>query len=712
MRISLVRVVPLFCIFHWFVCISSKGIHNIKQNGIAEARETIQPNKGSICNIIGCKAKCQGRGQNLKEIPSLPSNVTNITVTGFTVLNLTEKFFSKIADLNIKSLDLSKNLITNISKGAFQTLNTVRKLDLSFNNFTTVTLRDALPSIDGPNISALVLKGMNWTELAPDLFQGLTRTNITKVSLSENLLCELNGSIFSNLKTLKTLNLSDNVLYYLELNGMKNVKILDLQENDISRSFVFCKIYPDFSSKIEVLNLKGNHFRFITHETFRCMKQLKTLILDNNPITTLVNEMLAGMASITELHVSHLCQINQIEDTAFKSKSLKKLYFRDNGFHFNKSSDLMQIFKHFPQLEALDISNNYLNPPINLSDIFSNLPSLQFLNLGKTRLYVMPENVFVHMKNLSRLHLNGNRIASWDGPKVFSRKNIIKTLTLAGNYITVVNQTSFPESLLISLEKLDLSDNHFSCTCENLWFRGWIRDNIVDKKDNISLVSYKNYKCKSPKKMSDAGIRFIDYNPTEESCAEEPVWMYAVVAVAGLIVITVTIAAVLYKCRWNIRYRLYLMRRHKYTRLPNDEEFVYGSYVIYSDNDREWVHDVLRKRLEDTEGIRLCVRLRDFEAGKSIVDNIAENMHLSRKLVIVISNNFAKDEWCRFELNLAQHRYVSSENDLILIMLNEVNSDNLSESLHVLITTTSYAIWSEEETGETLFWEQVIEGFK
>lgn len=714
MRMLMIITLPLFVISHWFVFASGKGIYLIKQNEEPKTKETIQIpfNNLYICKISGRRATCQGRGQSLKEIPSLPGNVTNITVTGFTVTNLTESFFSQVTHLDIESLDLSENSIQHISKGAFINLNTLRKLDLSYNNFATQTLRDALPVLSGPNISVLILNGMNWTELAPDLFQGLTMTNITKLSLSRNLFSELNGSVFSHLKSLKTLTLSENVLYYLELVGMDNLAIFDLRENDISRPYIFCKNYSKFSSHIEVLNLKGNHLRFITQETFRCMKQLKTLILDNNPITTLVNNMLRDMSSITELHVSRLCQINRIENTAFKSKSLKHLYFRDNSFQFHDNSDLMKIFQHFPQLETLDISNNYLNPPLNLSKIFSNLISLQTLNLGKTRLYVMPENVFMHMKNLSRLYLNSNRIASWDGPKVFGRSKSIKRLRLLGNYVTVVNQTSFPESLLVSLEELDMSDNHFSCTCENLWFRSWIRDNQKKPKYKVKLVNYKNYTCKSPKKMSDAGVRFIDYNPTKVSCTEEPVWMYAIVAVAALIVITVTIASVLYKCRWNIRYKIYLMRRYKYTRIPNEEEFVYASYVIYSDNDREWVHDVFRKRLEDTEGIRLCVRLRDFEAGKSIVDNIAENMHLSRKIVIVISNNFAKDEWCRFELFLAHHRCVTNEDGLVFVMLNEVNSDNLTESLHVLITSNSYALWSEEETGETLFWEQVIEQLK
>jgi toll-like receptor 13 len=40
--------------------------------------------------------------------------------------------------------------------------------------------------------------------------------------------------------------------------------------------------------------------------------------------------------------------------------------------------------------------------------------------------------------------------------------------------------------------------------------------------------------------------------------------------------------------------------------------------------------------------------------GKLIVDNIVENMKESRKVILVMSNAFARSEWCQFEVLLAQ----------------------------------------------------------
>lgn len=88
-------------------------------------------------------------------------------------------------------------------------------------------------------------------------------------------------------------------------------------------------------------------------------------------------------------------------------------------------------------------------------------------------------------------------------------------------------------------------------------------------------------------------------------------------------------------------------------------------------------------------------------------------MVLSKKIIVVLSNNFAVDEWCRFQLLLAETRLLKENIDvLVLVMLEEINSDCLRASLFQLVSCQKYASWSLDGTGNSLFWEKLISEMK
>ena len=48
-------------------------------------------------------------------------------------------------------------------------------------------------------------------------------------------------------------------------------------------------------------------------------------------------------------------------------------------------------------------------------------------------------------------------------------------------------------------------------------------------------------------------------------------------------------------------------------------------------------------------GARLCLHHRDFAPGKTIFENIVYSLEMSKNCVIILSKDYAKSEWCRFE---------------------------------------------------------------
>ena len=60
----------------------------------------------------------------------------------------------------------------------------------------------------------------------------------------------------------------------------------------------------------------------------------------------------------------------------------------------------------------------------------------------------------------------------------------------------------------------------------------------------------------------------------------------------------------------------------------------------------------------DAHNVKLCLHTRDFEVGKSIIENIADAIDTSKKVVLVLSKNYTQSRWCMFEAHMSQHRLV------------------------------------------------------
>ena len=64
-----------------------------------------------------------------------------------------------------------------------------------------------------------------------------------------------------------------------------------------------------------------------------------------------------------------------------------------------------------------------------------------------------------------------------------------------------------------------------------------------------------------------------------------------------------------------------------------------GNWIVLSKT--EWI--------EPRMGARLCLHHRDFAPGKTIFENIVYSLEMSKSCVIVLSKDYAKSDWCRFE---------------------------------------------------------------
>ena len=150
-------------------------------------------------------------------------------------------------------------------------------------------------------------------------------------------------------------------------------------------------------------------------------------------------------------------------------------------------------------------------------------------------------------------------------------------------------------------------------------------------------------------------------------------------------------------------------KSRKYQEILEQREFTYDAFICYSAHDSRWVVDQLRPRLEIEDQLRLCIHQRDWIAGRDIIDNIVDSIEKSRKTVLIVSNAFARSQWCHFELTMEQSRLIRDDRDsLILVVLEEIAEQYLTTRLRLQLARRTYVEWTPDSAvGQQLFWEQL-----
>ena len=651
---------------------------------------------------------CVGNGPNLTFIPRIPRGIKNITFVRNDLVNIDNDTLANLRS-NYSVVDLSRNNITNVSEGAFLSLKFVVRIYLNKNaKLSLAMFEKGFRGQDYIHIQSISLRGLGWTTISNQTFSKRWIA-LRYLDVSNNKLQTFASITLRSIsRSLTYLFIGNNHLHTVQLERFKSLQILYLDHNRLRKIPNFCDGTNSKTPKLGNLNLANNFISNFSSDSYNCLPSLFYLRLDANSPRTIANGTFSSLGKLNTLSLMNLASgtLSQIEGSPFASRTLQKLYFAFNKFHFKPHTyDAKKIFKGLRNLAELEFSGNYL-PQDNgtVIKILSPLENVKTLILTKIAWTMIPMGVFSKLKKLNKLVLNNNNIYTWDAANPFHKMTSLTYLGLYHNAIKYINKTSFPKEFLATVKRIDLSQNPFYCTCDLMWFRDFL------KTTTISFKPYPaSYICSYPNKH----LHLEDYHPTVESCTPRDPYLVLYIALPSSALFIICTVIAVYKGRWHIRYWIYLLRtkRNGYTRLSGDEDFVFDAFVIYCEADMDWVHHTLLGTLENREGYRLCIHKRDFDIGNLIVDNIDKNLYLSRKVIVVLSNNFSKSEWCEFELALAQRRYLKEGIDvMIVVLLEKLQNKNVTSVIKSLVTTVTYAEWSEEDnsTCQQVFWGHVL----
>ena len=664
------------------------------------------------CICKGVEAVCSGI--NMTYIPRLPIQISRVSITNGHLRRISASTMTNLTFNNISSLTLSNVLIKTIEYDSLRHLPLLTTLEISHESDLDVNeIKGLLDSMPKTYLRVLFLQYNGWISLPTEMFHSFSKiNNIDRLNLVGNNFSMINGSIFKRLKGLYRLKIQDNRISEINLSGLSYLSYLNLAHNDLFEVPKLCD--NENESLLPLLKMLRLDYNKIKHLTlFKCLPKLQSLALSNNRIVTIHENCFKSLNNLKELNLYKAGNpISKIEDGAFSSDSMETLTLRELHFRFDKLStrSVQQVFAKCENLRYLDISYNYFPDDMTmLRLLFIGLKNITTLIMQATGIFVLPPDLFSNFQNLENLILRDNKIYIWkNGRTIFGNLTTLKHLDLGSNRINNINESTFTVEILMSLERISLASNPFYCTCEQMWFVNWI------KNTDINIDEWPNfYRCVQPIEM--AGTKLKDYNPTVEICKVFNPLFIIVVSVSVFVVIVTVVVFIIVKCQTNIKNYLYLLRvnrhiKNGYFPFDNANDFEYHAFVVYCDADRLWVHREFVRRLENDAGIKLCIHQRDFDVGQTISGNIDTYLRKSWKVVVIMSNEFAKSQWCQWEVDIVQERRRRlGRNVFLLVMLKEITSKHMTSPLRTLLDNTPHLKY-RTGVGEDLFWQAVTNG--
>ncbi|KAK3086728.1 hypothetical protein FSP39_022554 [Pinctada imbricata] len=672
--------------------------------------------------------------------PSDYSNLVSLSLVSLSVNaipSLRNETFLAIANSNLRKLVLSRNKITQIASGAFMPLKKIQSLKIGMNTLSASALTIGLTGLKDAPLVSLDITGLALDGSLPSTtFQLLQGTPLKSLIMPNNKINSLPSNGFSYLKNLETLKLSNSKISEISNTSFSGVsKLVNLFLDGNSLTTVPQNLPPS----LQQLYLNGNEISTLGDYAFKGLSKLRKLFLGFSQIRTLYETTFSGLTSLQFLHLERN-NIDHLPGQVFMSLvSLHSLMLNKNNLvtiqgdkssAFNSLGSLtylnmadnqcehihLDLFNPLKSLMTLHLENNKLGPLI-ANDVngqmFSGLQKLSSLFLQNNMVTYIPDPSFKDLSNLLTMNLTNNGITGW-GPYLFAGLSSLQHLDLTKNYISLMNRTSVKD--FRSLIDLNLSGNPFACTCDLRWFRDWLNST------SIEITNVQNYKCNSPKEWK--GKHLLSFDRTKINCTwfSLPVLIGSVVG--GIVFIVIVIIFIYYK-RWALRFKLYRLRksccrgshyRDGYKPLHGGV-FDYDAYISCSNEDETWV---LKNLLPDIDSdvlddkpfngkFHLYFDPRDKDVGIAIVDNIEKHMRLSRKVIVVLTNDYiSKDRHSTFELQLALEMLKDREiEDIIVVMVGRVAVRRIPKYLKFMIEKRKFLEWEDDENSIRTFKERL-----
>lgn len=329
------------------------------------------------CDEAGCKCDNANHliscfGLNLSFVPHISApGVHSFNLSTNQIRDVNDDDFVQLTEL--RYLDFSHNLLSNISANAFSGNIHLRSLVLEHNYLNG---DDVLSAGKMTSLRELYLSGNR----IDDVDKFTVFSSLSTLDVSKNELVRVPETFLADLPNLRRLVLSGNrieefVVDVPSSSGGSMLRELNLSSNSITRFSISGQLRD-----LEVLDLSWNRLLFIDPDSLASLPNLLVLVVSGNPfedfpdfafqyltnlkhievnylqnLATISENVFAGLRGLRRLELAHNSRLRSISSLAFVNLTqLRRIDLSDNSL----SSLSSAMFGAQQQLEVLDISEN------------------------------------------------------------------------------------------------------------------------------------------------------------------------------------------------------------------------------------------------------------------------------------------------------------------------------------------------------------------
>lgn len=313
----------------------------------------------------------------------------------------------------------------------------------------------------------------------------------------------------------------------------------------------------------------------------------------------------------------------------------------------------------------------------------------------------LPDGLFDNITDLRQLNLAYNRLAT-PSVHLFMPLRALDTLYLNDNHLSYFPVWNLRE--LSNWSSIALSHNPWSCDCYFVMqFTSWMSNSsrrLLDS-DEIYCLDSSDY----PIYLNNFD-ETICFNATSSGLSQKQT--VALFSIMGVVIVVVVLLVLIFIFRYEMQVLIYSRYGLRLFHHADDEQDVgklYDAFVSYSSLDEQFV---VRELLPGLEGIpepyKLCLHHRDFPIGAFINESIFQAIDESRRTILILSDNFVRSEWCRFEFRTAHAQMLQDrQNRVIVIIFGKIPADaDMGPEMRLYLRTNTYLTW-----GDNLFWKKL-----
>ncbi|VDI29714.1 Hypothetical predicted protein [Mytilus galloprovincialis] len=303
------------------------------------------------------------------------------------------------------------------------------------------------------------------------------------------------------------------------------------------------------------------------------------------------------------------------------------------------------------------------------------------------------------MPNLSNLNLGKNLFPSI--PEQLTDHTKIKVLDMRNNLLTTLSSVirNWADKMQARHGmSLSLDGNAFMCNCDNLDLIRWINTTKVN-------LDSRSYKCQlSNGTISDTLTVYNSFSRLFADC-RSTMWLTFASTFLSTCV-TVFLLLVLYSKRWKIAFSIYGVFQ-RFIEKKVRKSYKYDVYMSYAGDIIIWIKDVLIPRVEAEWGLTMCIRDRDFLAGKSLLDTEAESIKNSRYIIFLITPEFKSSNDCLFELDRAKYEKVTRNLDKIIVITKDIRITDIPPEFAFICNYAYFVQWPSDQRDVDDTWRRL-----